>query len=291
MKNLVLVVVETFGFLEMLVFIQAASIISFFICCVLSGQSIFADIPTKLVANSPAKYQECVSSSYAGKFQCHRSFQNSVTTTIFLSKYTIDKGPIIHFCGDSVTSEIYHSLRCFYPMLNLRFHSIKRKKNGLSPARTFSTTVKPNLQYGDVVILNFGLWYNFPRDLKQYKNDLSELKSYLKYSMSNMPKIQYTWMHSSAQHFCTKDGTYHQITGKVGGKCCKSRNVSRLRKHLAEKILTSELGLEVFDLHRLTSERWLDHMGSGDCTHFCIDYGGPIHEVANKIFLDLAVLQ
>jgi len=273
---------RTFAFMEKLVY--TAQIFTFFMRSLRSGEATLA-IPTGLNENSLLEYQECISSKYEAKYLCHRSYYHNRTTDFApcLSKYTTEKGSTIHFLGDSVTAEIYSSLRCSFPMLNLRYYSIKRKSNRLSPAKTYATTVKANLQDGDVVVLNFGLWYNlYEHDLKQYKKDLSELASYLKYP--TRPDIRHIWMHSSAQHFCTTDGTYHRMKSRrAAKKCCKPKIVSRLRQDLAENILLKNTGLEIFDLHGKTSERWSDHLGSGDCTHFCIDYGGLIHEVGNKL--------
>ena len=53
----------------------------------------------------------------------------NVTTesTLLLSKYTIDKSPTMHFCGDSVASEIYTSLMCFYPCLTYDITALSEK--------------------------------------------------------------------------------------------------------------------------------------------------------------------
>ena len=218
-------------------------------------------------------YDTCIKKRHSKKYWCGRG------SHLFQEYYQQETrcgnlNSTLHFLGDSFMLEVWDAYSCMCKDVATTLHEARGNK---ITAESALSSLLPAVKPGDIIIMNFGLWFNHASLSTSYTKQLQKVKHILARTLNDKPWLQVVWIRTLAQHFCTKGGVFHKVQAskkdQLAKRCCSIKHPSIRRQQIVNEHLLYPLrkAIVVYDAFKLTTGWFNQHPGRGDCTHLCSD--------------------
>jgi len=223
----------------------------------------------------------------AKKFWCTHNFP-----PFDLLETDCPTSPLI-FIGDSIIGQFSDWFDCLCPTAAKKSTTVLAR-GPKTPLASALAKISNRLEGNEVIILNCGLWFH-PTTASLYKEQLAKLREAITKILRLHHGVRFVWLSSVAQHFCAKGGIYpdaniRNMLGRLRPKwlsmqCCKVQEFNTFRQDIAYESLIMPLNgtLQVFDAFHMTSKWHLHHRGNGDCSHYCSNPRGAMHQLTHNL--------